>query len=238
MDNSRRVWSAGLQALEIQTLITGETWPTSLTSNTIVANTPQLIYSMLYFALNAIMTKMTLAAEWSSYAVERKGLRVSSRPLHSQRSNYFLSLPYRYIIPLMATSAVLHWLISQSLFLVGVDAYNPRQERDPERDIITCGHSPVAIVSAVAVGTAMICCVGGLGHKRFRSAMPVVGSCSLGIAAACHPGPGGFKTGGEYLPLKWGAVPVSSDYDGSEHVGHCAFSSEEVEVPRDGWVYR
>ena len=238
MDNSRSVWSAGPQTLEIQTLITGETWPTSLTSNTIVANTPQLIYSMLYFALNAIMTKMTLAAKWSSYAVERKGLRVSSRPLHSQRSNYFLSLPYRYIIPLMATSAVLHWLISQSLFLVGVDAYNPRQERDPERDIITCGHSPVAIVSAVAVGTAMICCVGGLGHKRFRSAIPVVGSCSLGIAAACHPGPGGFKTGGEYLPLKWGAVPVSSDYDGSEHVGHCAFSSEEVEVPRDGWVYR
>ena len=237
MDNSRSVWTAGLQALEIQTLITGETWPTSLTSNTIAANTPQLIYSMLYYALNALMTKMTLAAEWSSYAVERKGLRVSSRPLHSQRSNYFLSLPYRYIMPLMATSAVLHWLISQSLFLVGVDAYNPRQERDPERDIITCGHSPVAIVSAVAVGTAMVCCVGGLGRKQFRSGMPVAGSCSLGIAAACHPVPGGLKVGAEYLPLKWGVMAL--DYDGDDqNAGHCAFSSEEVEKPQDGWVYR
>ena len=137
----------------------------------------------------------------------------------------------------MSTSAVLHWLISQSLFLVGVDAYNPRQERDPERDIITCGHSPAAIVSAVAVGTAMICCVGGLGFKRFRSGMPVAGSCSLGIAAACHLGPGdGLKVGAEYLPLKWGVVAL--DYDSGENVGHCAFSSEEVEEPRDGWVYR
>jgi hypothetical protein len=39
-------------------------------------------------------------------------------------TSYFLSLPYRYAIPLMGTSAILHWLISQSLFLVGIEVHS------------------------------------------------------------------------------------------------------------------
>lgn len=35
----------------------------------------------------------------------------------------------------------------------------------------------------------MIFCLFGIGFKRFKSGMPVAGSCSLAIAAACHLNP-------------------------------------------------
>lgn len=237
MQNSTGVWSAGLQALETDTLITGDHWPTSVVSNTLIANIPQLIYSCLYFAVNALLTTMALAEEWSSYAIRRKGLRVSAHPQNAQRCTYFLSLPYRYIMPLLLMSATLHWLISQSLFLVGIDAYTPDRERDPNADVTTCGYSPSAIVSSVSVGVLMLACLLGLGFRRFRSGMPVAGGCSVAIAAACHPNQGegglaGFKEGVECLPLKWGAVYLD------DSVGHCTFSSEGVEMPEDGQVYR
>lgn len=190
---------------------------------------------------------MNMAAEWSGYAVNRKGLRVSGSPSLSQRSNYFLSLPYRYAIPLMAVSALLHWLISRSLFIVGIEAYSPNMEREQGDDILTCGYSPVAIVSSIAVGGFMFFCVVGLGFRLFESGMPVVGSCSFTISAACHPtfdpnrkGNGEVDEGTEWenededmalLPVQWGSVPVVGS------VGHCSFTSGDVEEPHGEQTY-
>lgn len=187
------------------------------------------------------MTKMALAAEWSQYAVSRKGIRVSWDPQHAQRSTYFLSLPYRYAMPFLVTSAILHWLISQSLFVVVIEAYNQKFARNPNRDVVTCGYMPVAIVSAMAVWAFLFVCIVALGMIKFASGMCVAESCSLAIAAACHPNydpnideydqrletPDGI----EFLPLQWGAVPVRGP------MGHCAFSAGEVEVPEDRREY-
>jgi hypothetical protein len=52
----------------------------------------------------------------------RKTLRVSA-PVGIQRSSYFVSMPLRYGIPLMATMSLLHWLVSQSLFVVATVSY-------------------------------------------------------------------------------------------------------------------
>jgi hypothetical protein len=151
----------------------------------------------------------------------------------------------------MAASATLHWLISQSIFLVGVDAYDEAWERAPYLDVMTCGYMPIAIVSAIAVGAVMLLAILVLACRRLDSEMVVAGSCSLAIAAACHPGydpnseqavdaPGEMEMeaemngiGMEYLPLRWGAV---RSVEGE--VGHCAFTSEEVEMPQAGRVYQ
>ncbi|KAJ6188446.1 hypothetical protein N7519_003354 [Penicillium mononematosum] len=218
------VWRATLGEANASTLIKGGNWPSTLIPIVIIANIPQLIFSFLYFAFNSLLTAMNIAAEWSRFAVNRKGLRVSGRPSLSQRSNYFLSLPYRYAIPLMGVSSLLHWLISRSIFMVGIDAYGPSMERQPENDVLTCGYSPVAIVSSIVVGSVMFFCLVGLSFKLFESGMPVVGSCSFTIAAACHPtfdpnrqGNGEADVGMEWgndhgdmalLPVQWGSVPV------------------------------
>ncbi|GAB1204256.1 hypothetical protein APSETT445_002906 [Aspergillus pseudonomiae] len=235
-------WTMGLGAVNAQTLITGTNWVTSLISNALIANTPQLLFSMIYFTFNAIFTAMTLAAEWSRYANHRKGLRVSGTPENAQRSSYFLSFPYRFAVPALAFSAILHWLISQSLFLVGIESYTEKLQRDPTRDVMTCGYSPPAMVSAIVVGTVMMAWLVGFSFRRLESGMPVAGSCSLAIAAACHPTlslKGGEyveeegKWGAEQMKVQWGVTYVDSDGE-----GHCSFSSGEVGVPEDGKVYR
>jgi hypothetical protein len=60
--------------------------------------------------------------------------------------------------------------------------------------------------------------------------MPLAGSCSAAIAAACHPGakePDAWKK-----PVKWGVVKYKE-----EDVCRCSFSSLEVQVPEKGQLY-
>jgi hypothetical protein len=239
------IWKTKLGDINSQTIIsTGDSQ--GFVTNSITANLPQLIFSFLYVAYNSILTSMCLSAEWSRFGHHRKGLRVSHNPRLSQRSNYFLSLPYRYAVPLMATSAVLHWLVSQSLFIIAIEAYNTHMERDPLHDVYACGYSPLAIVIATSIGAVMFACLIVLSLRRFESAMPVAGSCSLAIAAACHPGfnpnvdkPEPIEMESEdegrdmaLLPLQWGSISI----DGP--IGHCSFNSGDVYPPEKGQKYQ
>ncbi|KAI9925115.1 hypothetical protein MW887_006523 [Aspergillus wentii] len=243
------IWKSGIGTANGQTIIRTYGFPTTLLPNTLIVNTPQTIFSLIYFTTNAIFSIMLLSAEWNSYALHRKGLRVSTGPKGSQRSTYFLSLPYRYALPLLALSTLLHWLISQSLFLVNVEMYDATLTRDPQFDIISCGYSPLAIVICLSVSGVLIAYLVGMGCRRFKSGMPIAGSCSAAISAACHfdvkemmeSAPRNDSDSQvllhesqpvETLPLQWGVVPF---YGGE--VGHCAFSSVEVETPKDGDIY-
>lgn len=244
-------WKLPLGSPNSKTIIYGENWPTSVISNVLIANLPQLIFSFLYFSFNGLITTMTLAAEWSGYAQQRKGLRVSQNPQREQRTNYFLSIPYRYSIPLLITSTLLHWLISQSLFMIGVEAFGSDGLRNPASDFTTCGWSPVGIFGSIMVGLVMILSLMCLGRRRFESAMPIASSCSLAIAAACHPSfdpnvheESRSRGNGEDLDseldeedsslarVKWGAVPVNGP------IGHCTFTSGVVEMPQQGELYQ
>jgi hypothetical protein len=208
-------------------------WPGGLIPNTLIANIPQLIFSALYFMCNAILTNMALATEWDRFAITRKGLRVSAPPQGHQRRTHFLSLPYRYGVPLVALSALLHWLISQSIFLVRIVGYRDG-EREPSGDTMTVGYSPPAIVIGVCVGVLLPAGLLLTGRRRFRSGMPVAGSCSLAIAAACHPRSAETMSEGiEYERLKWGVEPCEEG-----KVGHCAFSGAKVDKAVDGMVYQ
>jgi hypothetical protein len=218
-----------------------------LIGNVLIVNSPQIIFSSIYFSFNGLLTSMTLAAEWSSYVNERKGHRVSNNLKGFQRSNYFLSVPYRYGIPLIILSVLLHWLISQSLFMVGIEAWDSDGKRHKTNDFKTCCWSNVGILSTTIVGIVFLAGIIGLSFRRSKSGMPVVASCSLAIAAACHPhfdpniqhGHGDEDADMEMedrglemalLPVRWGAVPV----DGPS--GHCSFTSDTVREPETGRV--
>lgn len=121
---------------------------------------------------------------------------------------------------------------------MSVKSYGVGLTREPANDTTTCGYSPAAIVSTVSVGVAMMACLILMAFKRLKSGMPVAGSCSLAIAAACHPSLSNGensaidKTAGT-LPLKWGVEMPECD-----GIGHCALSSEQVESALDESVYR
>lgn len=82
----------------------------------LVANTPQLILSFCYFSLNSFFTRVQVEEEWNSYSLSYKPLRVSD-PKGEQVSNYRLQLPYIYSIPLIGISIILHWILSNAIFL-------------------------------------------------------------------------------------------------------------------------
>ncbi|EHA28141.1 hypothetical protein ASPNIDRAFT_189221, partial [Aspergillus niger ATCC 1015] len=157
----------------------------NVVSMSLLANTPQIAVSIGYFLYNNLLTHMLLAAEHDDYASQRKALRVSW-PQGSQRSSYYLSLPYRYSIPLMIASMLLHWLVSGSLFYVAINPIDMLGNTVHANQVITCGYGPIAIVFALILGGVMTSTVVGLGMRRFASQMPIAGSCSAAVSAACH----------------------------------------------------
>ena len=206
------------------------------TSNTLIpmvllANTPQLLLSILYFLYNSVYTRMLATSEWSRFALQRKGLRVSS-PQGSQRFTYWLQLPWAYSLPLSIAAAVLHWLVSQSFFLVKIDAYDPHQTLDPSRSFSSCGYSAYALAITIIVGSVLVLLLIANGFRQLDpTMMRLAGSCSLAISAACHRPPEDREA--SILPVQWGAV----SHDSVERPGHCCLTSFDVERPIEGHRY-
>ncbi|KAK1674671.1 hypothetical protein BDP55DRAFT_632742 [Colletotrichum godetiae] len=206
----------------------------TLVLNVLLANTPQVIMSMIYLSYNALFTSISLTTEWDRLGEEKKGLRVSFHCRGDQRQTYFLQLPYRYSIPLTVFSGGMHWLISESIFLVNIEG---RYASGPSHSIgdsaMSCGWSPIGVICVIVVGTIMVGFLLASGFRRFRyGGIPVVSSCSVAISAACHP-----ATSEEpemwTKALRWGVVSKP----GAE-LPHCSFSSREIEAPVEGQKYQ
>ena len=197
-------------------------------SAVLLANCPQISASVAYFLYNNVLTTMLLAAEYDGYAQQRKSLRVSW-PKGHQRSTYYLSLPYRYSFPLMASHALLHWLISQSLFYVQVLPFDARGSPVPNGQLVACGFSPIAIIFSMSLGGLMVCTILGVGMKRYKTNIPLAVSCSAAISAACHPPPGG---GDPLKPIKWGEIPEQpARSDSRTSSGEAETGEEEIALP-------
>lgn len=188
----------------------------------LIANLPQLVLSFTYLLYNALYTCMLLADEWSRYGHSRKALRVSS-PIWEQRSTYRLQLPYLYSIPLLAVSTWMHWLVSQSIFLVRIAVYDSSGQELNPLSKYSVGYSCIAIICTIFFGSLMVLVALANGFRKDRGGMPLVGSCSAAISAACHPH--SEDSAAALLPLQWG---VHHEKDG---IGYCGFSSREVRKP-------
>ncbi|KAK3360958.1 hypothetical protein B0T24DRAFT_643184 [Lasiosphaeria ovina] len=226
------LWDLGFGTTSEKTLVSFQDQPQagSLGSMVVLANTPHVIFSLLYFRYNSMFTRMLAAREWSSFGVKRKPLRVSAAPAGAQRARYFLQLPYRFGVPLIGFSVVVHWLMSQSIFVVAVENLD---QSSPSWYMITCGYSPIAIIFVLVLCCLLVTAVVATGCLRLPSAIPVVGSCSLAIAAACHGPDGQPQTKAALAPLRWGVISPPSWKD----PGHCGFSAEEVGEPEEGCHY-
>ena len=101
-----------------------------------------------------------------------------------------------------------------------------------ENNIVTCGYSVMPIIFSIALGGIMLLSLIILAvFRRLPAGMPLMGSRSAVIAAACHR-PKEDKDAAR-LPVQWGAI---GDTDGQE-IGHCALTSMEVTKPIEGRLY-
>ncbi|CUS13874.1 unnamed protein product [Tuber aestivum] len=197
-----------------------------------LANSPQVVLSFLYLTYNGIFTSMFMAKEWMDFAVRRKPLRVS-RPIGQQRSTYWLQLPFRYSLPLMALKSITHLCASQGIFLAKFEVFSPLGETF--KVVSTVGYSVVGITLLMVSGFIHLIVLFTAGSKKYPFGMPLAGSCSAAIAAACHPPEDDMDA--SYEPLMWGAVPVKSGSTAESEVGHCSLSSLPVDQPIIGHLY-
>ncbi|KAK3313414.1 hypothetical protein B0H66DRAFT_566023 [Apodospora peruviana] len=239
-----------------------------------LANTPQFASSVTYLFYNIILTTMVAEREWQGIGRPRKQkqrllkrfayssptssslyLRVS-QPRGNQRDTYFLSLPYRYSIPLLIITTAEKWLASQALFYTVVDVWDSDGQRTQEApNIAALGYSGLALflliifTSTSWVGIVMLGVVRkypstGAGGK------PLLGTCSGVIAASCHLSAAELKKqqAGQDIAagaLSWGVIKqvvYDEDGDGKEEqwLGFMVAPGEEdegPEMPRDGQVY-
>ena len=196
----------------------------------ILVNSPQVLFSMLYFVFNAILIMMHTAHEWSSFTRHRKALRVSS-PRGKQRSTYWLQLPWSYSLPMIVASGSLHWLLGRSVYLVKVDVYGYFGHRQADKDFFACGYSPITVLILIVLLALMGIALIAVATRKLEPGSPLVRLNSLAIAAACHANPA--ETDLAMEPLMWGVIRDESGAD----TAHCSFSAKEVSPLSEGVVY-
>lgn len=211
----------------------------------IIANIPQIFLAMIYLMHMGIMTSMFLAQDWSRFASKGETLMVST-PSGKQRGTWLLGAPLSWGITLLTLQTLLHWFVSQSLFVVQTTVYD--KDGNPlvfngdaafldYSEFSNCGYSPIAIIfSVVAAGILLLSAVIFMFRRFEPGAPPVVGTCSAAISAACHP-----MVKDEdmvFKELRWG---VSGGFPNG--VGHCSLVTEEAwstgraHAPVAGYTY-
>ena len=228
------LWSLGFGTVTPQQLLAIRfSGINGLIATILIANAPQLLVSTAYLMYNNLFTSMLLAREWNKFGTQRRTLRVTT-PRGQQRSTYWLQLPYSYAIPILIASSLLHWLVSQSIFLAKVNVYDSNDQILPDASVTTCGYSCIAILFILII--AVVCIIGGNanGFRKYEPGMPLAGSCSAAISAACHAPEGDEMA--STRPVMWGVVGGADDVD-NNGVGHCSFSSLGVSRLVPGRLY-
>ncbi|KAJ5669760.1 hypothetical protein N7462_010830 [Penicillium macrosclerotiorum] len=210
----------------------------TMLSSVVVANVPQLIITMSYYCYNAVLTSMLAAGEYSSYGVKRKALRVTWPVKGSeQRSTYWLSVPYRYSAPILVIYMILHWLVSQSIFYLLLIPYDPHDNADQSDRISSLGYESMPIFFSIMVGVVMMLILFSLAFRRFKSVMPLAGSNSAVISAACHlPKDENLETAA-LRKVRWGQTlspapwAMGNLHGIQDQQGHCSFTSLDTVNP-------
>ncbi len=177
----------------------------------LLVNAPQLILSFCYFAFNSFFTRLQVEREWSSFSLSHKPLRVSC-PVGEQVSSYRLQLPYKYGIPLFIISALMHWTVSNAIFLYILEGgtlsissllnvwllivLGYMKSTEPDRiggyfgvydePYISIGISANAIFTMLILSLIFICFPIIFSLRKAPGVMVAGGSNSLVLSAACH----------------------------------------------------
>ena len=213
--------------------------------NILIANSFQLALSITYFLYNALYTAQCGAMEWASYALKKRPLRVT-HPRGEQRSTCWLQLPYTYSLLLSIFLMLMHFLISQAVFIAHVQWYTELGE--PSEETSNVGFSPVGILASCCVGAFLIVVQVLHSLRPLEARMPVHGNKSVVISAACHPGVSSYhddhgetmrdaETDMAMKAVMWGAVVQPND---DNSLGHCSLTSasDHVEMPVKGKMYQ
>ncbi|KAI1194267.1 hypothetical protein F5X97DRAFT_327717 [Nemania serpens] len=123
---------------------------------------------------NGLFTRLQITKEWALFE-DYQPLRVTDAK-GDQVSSYRLQLPYKYGIPLLCVNAGLHWVLSNTIYLVVSVGGSS----------VLVGYSNFALSVMIVISIAIICVPILVGLEQSSPNMIHPGSNSLSISAACH----------------------------------------------------
>ncbi|KAI4098222.1 MAG: hypothetical protein L6R37_006592 [Teloschistes peruensis] len=80
-----------------------------------ISNGLQLLYSILYLLMIYNFTLITMEHDWGKFERVRDRLRCTIVEGEGLKQSYLLQLPKRVLYPMMGFSALMHWLLGQSI---------------------------------------------------------------------------------------------------------------------------
>ena len=168
----------------------------------LVAHSPQFWFALGYMLTHNAIARMAQSFELSRFALRRAALRVD-RPQppvqhHAdgdqrgrastliQRPNFWLDTPSPFSLLLLSLTMVLHWLLSQSFFVLSVEEHHlslgPPSEA-PVTQSYGLGRSAFGLFLCLILTTLFITVLVVIGPQHHQRQMPIVATCSLAIAA-------------------------------------------------------
>jgi hypothetical protein len=203
--------------------------PIGLPIQIAIANAPQLWLSLGYLLWDNQITRIWGEHEWRSYAGRRKVPRVSyGADSPGVRNTRWLQLPYWLSATLMSISTLMHWVVSQTLFVVEVENRSGISTSDtpsqPQLTFAIC-YSPTAIFTIAVIAMILIIALTVYYLIPFRSWMPVMGGSARVVFASCTALPKHLPADG----IMWG--DVSDDW------GRLAGFGENANALKAGDIY-
>jgi hypothetical protein len=117
-----------------------------------IANIPQVWLTIGYLTWNNQISRIWLEKEWRSFYRNPQLPRVSyDTKSDGVQSARWLQLPYWLTGVLMLVSTLMHWLVSQTLFVVEVYFENPNV-----MSVFHIHYSPLAIISVGMIALALV----------------------------------------------------------------------------------
>lgn len=202
---------SGYQPLTLQS-------PTSehgLFANLFGLGSIHVVISITYLFYNHLFSRMFAAVELSSYSRTQAPLRVTL-PRQGARNTYYLAMKPYYSLLLVVALVLVHFLTTQALNVVALTTYDVMGQYSHQR--ITYGISTSSAISALVVGFIMLCALAFALEEKLVDGMPVLGTCSMAISAACHVDSGRATLG----PVKYGK---------DERTGKTGFLCRELSEP-------
>ena len=128
--------------------------PNTFPLQVVIANCPQLWLSISYLFWNNQITRIYMEGEWRSFYRNAQKPRISYGKAKGEvgvRETRWLQLPYTLSFVLIVLNTVLHWLVSQTLFVVEI--LGTAQDPTPNYYL---NFSPLAIFITGAVATLLV----------------------------------------------------------------------------------
>ncbi|KAG9526950.1 hypothetical protein KCV07_g302, partial [Aureobasidium melanogenum] len=142
-----------------------------------------LVISVTYLFYNHIWSRVFVAAELNAFVKTRTPLRVTL-PAQGAQSTYYLSIKPHFSTLLIISLILIHFFATRALNVVAIQTYDIMGQYSHQR--ITYGTSAFSAIIALVLGFVMLCVLAFGMERKLHAGMPVLGTCSIAISAACH----------------------------------------------------